>query len=66
MLLFLLLKRKKVFLQASTELQKNAPLNTDSTLLKQRDTHFGRYRVTVIILSFKVTLWKVRPMLSQY
>lgn len=65
MFLFLFLKRK-VFFQASTELDKNVHLNTDSKLLKQRDTHFGRYRVTVIILSFKVTLWKVRPMLSQY
>lgn len=57
---------KKVFFQASTKLEKSVHLHTDSKLLKQRDTHFGRYRVTVIILSFKVTLWKVRPMLSQY
>lgn len=48
------------------ELEKNVHLNTDSKLLNQRDTYFGRYRVTVIILSFKVTLWKVRPILSQY
>lgn len=62
----MLLLRRKVFFQARTELEKDVHVNTDSKLLKQRGTHFGRYRVTVIILSFKVTLWKVRPMLSQY
>lgn len=34
--------------------------------LKYPRTHLGRYRVTVIILSFSVTLWKVLPILSQY
>lgn len=62
----LFLLQRKMFFPASTELEKNVHLNNDCKLLKQRDTHFGRYRVTVIILSFKVTLWKVRPMLSQY
>lgn len=49
----------------SRQLEKHLHLNINK-LLNQRDTHFGRYRVTVIILSFNVTLWKVRPMLSQY
>lgn len=33
---------------------------------KHPRTHLGRYRVTVIILSLSVTLWKVLPILSQY
>lgn len=70
MLLFLLLKRKTVlhYVLSSKyrQLEKHVHVNIDSKLLKQRDTHFGRYRVTVIILSFNVTLWKVRPILSQY
>ena len=48
------------------QLENHVHLNIHSKLLNQRDTHFGRYRVTVIILSFNVTLWKVRPILSQY
>lgn len=34
--------------------------------LKYPRTHLGRYRVTVIILSFSVTLWNVLPILNQY
>lgn len=70
MLLFLFLKRKKVLQYVLSskygQLEKHVHPNIDSKLLDQRDTHFGRYRVTVIILSFNVTLWKVRPILSQY
>lgn len=67
-LLFHLLKGKKVLQSVLSskyrQLEKHVHQNIDSKQL--RDTHFGRYRVTVIILSFSVTLWKVRPILSQY
>lgn len=35
-------------------------------ILQKVFSYFGKYLVTVIILSLQVTLWNVRPMLSQY